>query len=74
MNDLTAAREQLEKAITRLEAALAERGGDAATIERALKEARAESVRLKATAENVSGRLEAVIGRLRSALGEDAPR
>jgi hypothetical protein len=67
MSDLATAREELELAITRLEAALSTRG-DAAVMEKALAEARAETERLRAAANTVSGRLDAAIGRLQMAL------
>jgi hypothetical protein len=67
MNDLATAREQLEQAITRLETALSTRG-NAADMEKALVEARAETERLRAAANTVTGRLDAAIGRLQTAL------
>jgi cell division septum initiation protein DivIVA len=67
MSELATAREQLEQAISRLEQALATRGDDAA-LERALADARAETKNLRQVAETVSGRLDAAIGRLKSAL------
>ncbi len=75
MDDLAAAQKQLEHAIARLEAALAEHasGGDAA-IEKALADARADYENLRQVADNVSGRIDTIIARLQATLGEDLPR
>ncbi|MEE8213532.1 MAG: hypothetical protein V3R79_03005 [Alphaproteobacteria bacterium] len=74
MSDLTAAREQLEKAITRLESALSEQPGGTgnAAVDKALQDARAEHQNLRAVAESVSGRIDDVIARLRATRGENA--
>lgn len=71
MNDLSGARDELEKAIERLEQALARRG-DSAELQRALEQAQEETRRLRAAADTVSGRLDAAIGRLRSTLDSGA--
>jgi ElaB/YqjD/DUF883 family membrane-anchored ribosome-binding protein len=70
MSDLADARDELEKAIDRLEAVLARRG-DGAELQRALEEAQAETKRLRAAADTVRGRLDAAIGRLRATLDND---
>ncbi len=74
MSDLTAAREQLENAIARLESALSEQPGGTgnAAVDKALQDARAEHQNLRAVAESVSGRIDDVIARLRATLGESA--
>jgi uncharacterized protein involved in exopolysaccharide biosynthesis len=76
MNDLTAAREQLEKAIARLETALSEQpeGTGNTAADKALQDARADYQNLRVVAESVSGRIDDVIARLRATLGEDAGR
>jgi chromosome segregation ATPase len=71
MNDLSSARDELEKAIGRLEQALARRG-DSAELQRALEQAQEETRRLRAAANTVSGRLDAAIGRLRTTLDSGA--
>ena len=77
MNELATARDQLEHAIARLEAALAARtdkdAGDPA-VEQALSDAREDYARLLKVTDAVSHRLDAAIHRLRTALdqaGED---
>jgi len=70
MSDLADARDELEKAIDRLEAVLARRG-DGAELQRALEDAQAETKRLRAAADTVRGRLDAAIGRLRATLDND---
>ncbi len=70
MSDLAEARDELEKAIDRLEAVLARRG-DGAELQRALEDAQAETKRLRAAADTVRGRLDAAIGRLRATLDND---
>lgn len=73
MEDLVKAREQLEKAIDRLEAALAAREGKSgADLEAALAGAQAEALRLREAADNVGTRLDAAIGRLQSVLDGEA--
>lgn len=67
MSDLATARAQLEQAIDRLEAALSKTGSPA-DLARALAEARAETERLRQAANAVDGRLDAAIGRLKTAL------
>jgi hypothetical protein len=67
MSDLVNARDELEKAIERLESVLARRG-DGAELQRALEDAQAETRRLRAAADTVRGRLDAAIGRLRATL------
>jgi hypothetical protein len=76
MNDLTAARDQLEKAIVRLEAALtAEPGGAAdASVEKAMKAARSEYDNLRAAADDVSNRIDDIIARLHATLEADLDR
>ena len=76
MSDLTAARDQLEKAIARLETALSEQPGDTgnAAVDKALQDARADYQNLREVAESVSGRIDDVIARLRVTLGEDGGR
>lgn len=62
--------DRLEKAVSRLDAALAARDGagpDPET-ERALEEARDENVRLRETADDLSRRLDGAIARLRTVL------
>jgi hypothetical protein len=71
MSELSNAREELEHAIDRMEAALARRG-DGPELQRALEEAQQEARRLRAAADTVSGRLDQAIGRLRATLGEGA--
>jgi hypothetical protein len=71
MNDLSSARDELEKAIGRLEQVLARRG-DSTELQRALVEAQEETRRLRAAADTVSGRLDAAIGRLRTTLDSGA--
>ncbi len=73
MDNLTVAREQLEKAIARLEVALSlqsESTGNPA-VDKALQEARAEYQNLRVVAENVSGRIGTVIARLQATLNLD---
>lgn len=70
MTDLAAAREQLEKAITRLEAALADRPSGDASVDEALSKARAEYRNLRKAADTVSQRIDGVLERLRATLGE----
>ncbi len=70
MSDLADARDELEKAIDRLEAVLARRC-DGAELQRALEDAQAETKRLRAAADTVRGRLDAAIGRLRATLDND---
>ena len=74
MSDLTAVREQLEKAIARLETALSDQPGgtENSALEKALREARADYQNLREVAESVSGRIDDVIARLRATLGESA--
>jgi hypothetical protein len=73
MEDLAAARQQLEKAVARLEAALAARAGEADTgaVGEALEQARGEYENLRQVAEMVSGRIDRIIARLRATLEED---
>jgi cell division septum initiation protein DivIVA len=71
MSELSNAREELEQAIDRIEAALARRGDDA-ELQRALQEAQEEARRLRIAADSVSGRLDQAIGRLRATLDGDA--
>ncbi|HSR55047.1 MAG TPA: hypothetical protein VLN73_02315 [Alphaproteobacteria bacterium] len=73
MNDLATAREQLEKAIERLEAALATKAGqgDVAGLDEALEQARGEYRNLREVADQVSERIDTVISRLRATLEED---
>ena len=72
MSDLTAAREQLEKAIARLETALSKqpRGTGNPALDKALQDAHANYQNLREVAESVSGRIDDVIARLRATLGE----
>jgi hypothetical protein len=76
MSDLTAAREQLEKAIARLETALSEQpeGTGNAAVDKALQDARADYQNLRVVAESVSGRIDDIIVRLRATLDGDAGR
>jgi len=76
MSDLTAAREQLEKAIEHLETALSIQpdGIGNAAVDKALQDARADYENLRVMADSVSGRIDEVIARLRATLSEDAGR
>jgi chromosome segregation ATPase len=71
MSELSSAREELEKAIDRLETALAQRG-NGADLQRALEQAQEETRRLRGAADAMRGRLDAAIGRLRATLGSGA--
>ncbi len=73
MDDLASAREQLEKAVARLEAALAAKTGEANTgqLDEALEQARGEYENLRQVAETVSGRIDSIIARLRATLDQD---
>lgn len=73
MSDLIAAQEQMEKAITRLEAAVKSRGGNGSAdpdIHDALTSARADYENLRSVTDTVSNRLDAAINRLRATLDE----
>ena len=74
MDDLVTAREQLEKAVQRLEAALSAKAaqGDSAALGEALEQARGEYQNLREVADQVSERIDTVIGRLRATLEKDA--
>ncbi len=76
MNDLTAAREQLEKAIMRLEAALTVEPGSAAdpSVGKLIEAARSEYDNLRAVADDVSSRIDDIITRLRTTLEADLDR
>ncbi len=73
MDDLTVAREQLEKAIARLEVALSQQSGSTGNpvVDKALEDARANYQNLRVVAENVSGRIDSVIARLQATLNLD---
>ncbi len=73
MDDLASAREQLEKAVARLEAALAAKTGEVNTgqLDEALEQARGEYENLRQVAETVSGRIDSIIARLRATLDQD---
>jgi hypothetical protein len=73
MNDLTAAREQLEKAIVRLEAALTAQPGGATDPEvgEAMAAARSDYENLRQVADDVSGRIDDIIARLHATLETD---
>lgn len=72
MTDLAASREQLEKAVARLEAALAARPAGSAdpAVDKALEEARTEYRNLRKVADTVSRRIDGVLDRLRATLDE----
>lgn len=74
MDDLASAREQLEKAVARLEAVLAVQpdADDSAALGHALEQARSEYRNLREVADTVSGRIDTIIARLRATLEEDA--
>lgn len=74
MDDLAEAREQLEKAVARLEAALSARAaeGGSGDFDVALAQARGEYRNLREVADVVSERIDTVIARLRATLEEDA--
>jgi hypothetical protein len=76
MNDLTAAREQLEKAIARLEAALSAGPGGAVdpAVGKAMEAARSDSENLRAVANDVSSRIDDIIARLHTTLEGDLDR
>ena len=67
---LRQSRERLERAVDRLEAALEAGLAARADAEQALAEAAAENAGLKRVNQNVSTRLDAVIGRLKAVLEE----
>ena len=70
MNDLASAQEQLDKAIARLETALAAQSGENAdpAVAEALEQARADYKHLRTVADDVSSRIDDVIARLRTTL------
>lgn len=70
MNDLTVAREQLEKAIVRLETALTAAPGGAVdpSVNKAMEAARSDYENLRAVADNVSSRIDDIIARLNATL------
>ncbi len=76
MNDLTAAREQLEKAIVRLEAALTAQpdGAVEPAVGKAIEAARSDYEKLRAVANDVSSRIDDIIARLRATLEVDLDR
>ncbi len=76
MNDLTAAREQLEKAIERLEAALtaAPDGAVDPAVGKAMEAARSDYENLRAVANDVSSRIDDIIARLHTTLEGDLDR
>lgn len=73
MDDLAAAREQLEKAVARLETVLATqpKSEDGAALGQALEQARTEYRNLREATDVVSGRIDTIISRLRATLEED---
>jgi hypothetical protein len=74
MTSVEAAKQRLERAIARLEQSASRRaqpaGPDQAELVRALEAAQAENAALHATTEQVAGRLDRAIGRLRTVLGD----
>jgi hypothetical protein len=74
MSSVEAAKLRLERAIARLEQTARQpappAGPDQAGLVRALEEAQAENAALHEAAEQVAGRLDRAIGRLRSVLEE----
>ena len=73
MDDLASAREQLEKAVARLESVLAmeSNADDGAALGEALEQARSEYRNLREVTDVVSVRIDTIITRLRATLEED---
>ncbi|MDH3242305.1 MAG: hypothetical protein OEO83_16750 [Alphaproteobacteria bacterium] len=73
MEDLASAREQLEKAVARLETVLAvqPKADDGAALGQALEQARREYRNLREVTDVVSGRIDTIISRLRATLEQD---
>ena len=73
MEDLASAREQLEKAVARLETVLAvqPKADDGAALGQALEQARREYRNLREVTDVVSGRIDTIFSRLRATLEQD---
>ena len=79
MSDLDSSAKRFDAAMTRLEAAVEKRGeriavaeSDRKRVERELAALRADLARMRKASSGVSARLDTVIGRLKTALGDDA--